>query len=509
LTSTLLKGSGFKAKAAGTGAELEPEFHSATRAEVDGAARLAAAAFDDYGRRSGKERGAFLRAIAEEIEARKAALVERAGLETALPAARLEGETARTCNQLRMFAELVEEGSWVDARLDRAQTRANGPRKPDLRSLLRPLGPVAVFGASNFPLAFSVAGGDTASALAAGCTVLVKAHPAHPGTSGLAGEAIAAAAKRCGMPEGVFALLFDAGIELGVALVEHAAVKAVGFTGSLQAGRRLMDLAAARPEPIPVYAEMGSTNPVFVLPRALAERGAEIAAGLHASITLGAGQFCTKPGLVLMPTGDHGDAAVAKLGELMAQPAKFTLLTAGIASAYAAGAAHRRAQAGVKTLAAGEGASAVLMETTAAALAADPELGEELFGPASVVVRHGGKEELLALARGLGGHLTATVHGTDEDFAEYAELFRVLEGKAGRLVVNGFPTGVEVTSAMVHGGPYPATSLPSSSVGTRAITRFTRPVCYQDVPAGALPLELRDGNPLGIARMNDGVISTQ
>lgn len=506
MNSAALHGAGFRARAAATGAELDPEFHSATRAAVDRAAERAANAFDEYRRRSGKERGGLLRAIAEEIEARKAALIARAGLETGLPEARLEGETARTCNQLRMFAELVEEGSWVDARLDRAQTRANGPRKPDLRSMLRPLGPVAVFGASNFPLAFSVAGGDTASALAAGCPVLVKAHPAHPGTSALAGEAIAAAAARCGMPAGVFALLFDAGVEVGVALVEHPAVKAVGFTGSLKAGRRLMDLAAARAEPIPVFAEMGSTNPVFVLPRALAERGAEIAAGLHASITLGAGQFCTKPGLVLVPAGASGDRAVAKLGELMAQPAKFTLLTAGISTAYAAGAAQRRARSGVTTLAAGEGSGAVLMETTATALARDPELGEELFGPAAVVVRHGGKEELLAFARGLGGHLTATVHGTEEDFAEYAELFGVLEGKAGRLVVNGFPTGVEVTSAMVHGGPYPATSLPSSSVGTRAITRFTRPVCYQDAPQAALPQELRDGNPLRIARLEEGKI---
>ncbi|MGH9394643.1 MAG: aldehyde dehydrogenase (NADP(+)) [Terriglobales bacterium] len=504
-------GAGFKAHAPAGGAELEPVFHSAAAADVARAAELAATAFETYRRCGGKERGAFLRAIAAEIEARKAALIERAEAETALPAARLEGETARTCNQLRLFAELVEEGSWVDARLDSAQARAQGPRKPDLRSLLRPLGPVAVFGASNFPLAFSVAGGDTASALAAGCPVLVKAHPAHPGTSALAGEAVVAAARRSGMPAGVFALLFDAGIEIGAALVQHAAVRAVGFTGSLRAGRRLMDLAAARPAPIPVYAEMGSANPVFVLPRALAERGLEIAQGLHTSITQGAGQFCTKPGLLLLPAGDAATPLLLRLGELMAAPTRYTLLTAAIANAYAAGAAARRAQPAVQTLAAAQPAldcGSLLMETSAAALLADPALAEELFGPAAVVVRHragaGGEAELLALARSLGGHLTATVHGTPEDLAENLELLRILEQRVGRIVINGFPTGVEVTSAMVHGGPYPATSLPSSSVGTRAITRFTRPLCYQDAPEAALPPELHAANPLGIWRLLDG-----
>ncbi len=502
------RGPSFQAINPATGAALEPAFRTAAPEDVERAAQLAAAAALDYGRRSGAEKGAFLRAIAANLEAAAPALVERAASETALPPARLQGEAARTCNQLRLFAELVEKGSWVDARLDRAQERASGPRKPDLRSLLRPVGPVAVFGSSNFPLAFSVAGGDTASALAAGNPVVVKAHPAHPGTSELAGQAIVSAARDCGLPEGVFSLLFDAGIDVGVALVQHPLIRAVGFTGSLAAGRRLMDLAAARPEPIPVFAEMSSVNPVFILPRALQSRSGAIASGLHASVTLGAGQFCTKPGLVML---DHGaEAFVAELAALMQQPAAFTLLTPGIARGYQTGARERAAHPAVRALtppaAAGVTAPA-LFQTDAAGFLAHPALAEEIFGPATLLVRHGGLSELLAVARSLRGHLTATVHGTEEDLREYADLLPILETRVGRLVLNGFPTGVEVTHAMVHGGPYPATSDGrSTSVGTQAILRFVRPVCYQDWPAFALPPELQDGNPLGIERHLDGVL---
>ncbi|HUX67413.1 MAG TPA: aldehyde dehydrogenase (NADP(+)) [Terriglobales bacterium] len=498
-------GAKFQGREAATGRGLEPWFHAATAADLERAARAADAAQADYRRRSGRERGAFLRAIAQELEAAAPELVARAGEETGLAAARLQGETARTANQLRLFAALVEEGSWVEARLDRAQERSNAPRKPELRSLLRPLGPVAVFGASNFPLAFSVAGGDTASALAAGNAVIVKAHPAHPGTSALAGEAVARAAAATGMPAGVFGLLFDDGIEVGAALVRHPLVQAVGFTGSQAAGRRLMDLAAARPEPIPVYAEMGSSNPVFVLPRALAERGEAIAQGLQASVTLGAGQFCTKPGVVVAAAGEAGEALAAKLAELMGAAPAFTLLTAGIARSFQAGKAARAGHAAVRTLAASPAANgALLLQTEAAALLADPELGEELFGPATLLVRHQGKAELLQVARALRGHLTATVHGTEADLQEYAELLEILEQKVGRVVINGYPTGVEVTHAMVHGGPYPASSSRETSVGTRAIVRFARPVCYQDMPDFALPPELQAANPLGIWRLVDG-----
>ncbi|MGH9468668.1 MAG: aldehyde dehydrogenase (NADP(+)) [Terriglobales bacterium] len=500
----------FRARNPATGAPLEPAFHAAGAEELERAGALAEAAADTYGKTSGAERGAFLRAIAEELEARKGALTGRAGLETALPEARLQGETGRTCAQLRMFAALVEEGSWVDARVDSAMAAGNAgpgaPRQPDLRSMLRSLGPVAVFGASNFPIAFSVAGGDTASALAAGNPVIVKAHPAHPGTSALAGEAICTAAARCRMPEGVFSLLLEEGIAVGAALVQHPAVRAVGFTGSLRAGRKLMDLAAARPEPIPVYAEMGSVNPVFLLPEALAQRGAEIAAGLAQSVTLGAGQFCTKPGLVLVPAGSAGDGFLRTLGSLMAEAPAFTLLTEAIARSFQAGAAARGATAHVATLArpADTALSAWLFETSAARLLEQPQLGEELFGPATLAVRYAGQEELLRVAGALGGHLTATVHGTDEDLRAQRELLTRLETHVGRLVVNGFPTGVAVSPAMVHGGPYSATSLGASSVGTRAILRFARPVCYQDMPDFALPPELQEANPLGIWRLRNG-----
>ncbi|MGH9412957.1 MAG: aldehyde dehydrogenase (NADP(+)) [Terriglobales bacterium] len=499
-------GDSFQAQNPATGALLEPLFHAASRADLEHAAALAAAAAPVFARCSGRERGAFLRAIAAAIEAVAPQLVARAGSETALPSARLQGETARTTAQLRLFADLIEEGSWVDARLDAAVALEGKPRQPDLRSMLRPIGPVAVFGASNFPLAFSVAGGDTASALAAGNPVIVKAHPAHPGTSALVGDAIRSAAERSHMPEGVFSLLFDAGIAVGAALVQHPAIRAVGFTGSLQGGRKLMDLAAARPNPIPVYAEMGSVNPLFILPHALAERGAAIAAGLAQSVTLGAGQFCTKPGLVLVPANPAGNEFMQTLSAQMAAAPAFTLLTGAIARSFQAGAAARAGAAHVATLAqpAAGALSAWLFETSADQLLQQPQLGEELFGPATLAVRHGGPEQLLALARTLSGHLTATVHATDADLRENRELLDVLAERVGRLVINGFPTGVAVTSAMVHGGPYPAASLPQSSVGTRAIVRFLRPVCYQDVPDFALPEELQEANPLGIWRLRNG-----
>jgi NADP-dependent aldehyde dehydrogenase len=485
------------------GSALEPAFLSATEADVEAAVAAAVAAAPEYAALANAERAKFLRTIADLLDANAPALIDRAHAETALPRPRLTGEVARTSGQLRLFAGVVEEGSWAMPRIDHADL-ARTPPKPDLRSMLRPLGPVAVFGASNFPLAFSVAGGDTASALAAGCPVLVKAHPAHPATSALAGESIAEAVRTCGLPGGVFSLLFDAGYEIGAALVQHPEIRAVGFTGSFRGGRALMDLAAKRKTPIPVYAEMGSTNPVFLLPGALAERAEAIATGLHGSFTLGGGQFCTKPGLVFAPPSD---AFTGRLRELTQTGPAFQLLTGGIAQALRHGAAERSALQTAAGAAPGQGFSAqtTLCETSFDRFAADPSLAEELFGPSTLLVRYESDTQILAAAEALEGHLTATVFGTDDDLTHHARLLQILETKAGRVIVNAFPTGVEVCHAMVHGGPYPATSDGrSTSVGSQAIFRFTRPVSYQGFPQSALPPALQDANPLKLLRLVDG-----
>jgi len=492
---------------------LQPGFAPATSAEIDLAAQLAVEAFAVYGRSPGKEKAKFLRAIAANIESIAAELITRAEQESALPKARLQGETARTCGQLRLFAQIVEDGSWVMARIDRPDPDRKPAPRPDIRSLLRPLGPVVVFGASNFPLAFSVAGGDTASALAAGNPVIVKAHPAHPGTSELAGQAIQQAVRECNLPEGVFSLLFDASTKVGVALVQHPLVRAVGFTGSRAGGRALMDIAAARPEPIPFFAEMGSTNPVFILPGALHERGAAIAAGLHASFTLGAGQFCTKPGMVFLSQGAEASSFSARLQQLVLETPPFNLLTAGIGAAFGSAIAHRKQDSKVQLVAeAGSPSSdrascavTSLFETDAKTFLNHPRLDAEIFGPTTLLVRDSNRHDILEIARNLEGHLTATIHGTEQDLREFADLVAILETKVGRLVFNGFPTGVEVCHAMVHGGPYPATSDGrSTSVGSQAIFRFARPVCYQGFPDQSLPDELKNENPLGIWRMVDG-----
>jgi 2,5-dioxopentanoate dehydrogenase len=505
-------GGTFRATSPATGQELEPAFVSANLHDVDLAAQLASKAFETYSRTSGRERGALLRKVAEGLEAISAEVIERANLETALPQARLQSEMARTCGQLRQFAQVAEEGSWVQARIDRADPNRKPLPKPDIRSMLRPLGPVVVFGASNFPLAFSVAGGDTASALAAGNPVIVKAHPAHPGTSELVGRAIRESVRECGLPEGMFSLLFDADITVGSELVKHPLVKACGFTGSRGAGRALMDLAAARPEPIPVFAEMSSTNPVFILPGALRERGDAIASGLHTSFTLGSGQFCTKPGMVFIPKGADSAALTQKLQALVATTAPHPLLTRGIFSAYGSAITNRKSD-GAVTLTAekvppNQGAGFVpaveLFETDADSFLAS-DLDGEIFGPTTLLVQHSNRDQVLSIARALEGHLTATIHGTEQDLSDFADLIAILESKVGRLVFNGFPTGVEVTHAMVHGGPYPSTSDGrSTSVGTAAIFRFARPVCYQGFPDSSLPDALRNSNPLGIWRMVDG-----
>jgi 2,5-dioxopentanoate dehydrogenase len=494
-----------------TGTRLEPAYHYASPEDLDRAAKLAEQASGVYSKLPGHERAVFLRHIAAGIEAIGAEIVERAHRETALPEARLKGELARTVNQLRLFAQVVEEGSWANARIDPARPERKPLPRADIRSLLRPLGPVAVFGSSNFPLAFSVAGGDTASALAAGNPVIVKAHSAHPGTSELVGQVLAGSVRACGLPGGVFALLFGAGSELGAALVAHPAVKAVGFTGSLGAGRSLMKVAASRPEPIPCFMEMSSSNPLVVLPEALATRGTQIANGLFGSFTLGVGQFCTKPGLVYLPRNEAADALVATLKSLVEQSQSSPMLTETICGNHHSGVAARKRNNAVETLAegaAGPGAgyaAPALFEVGGSQMLHSPELAHEIFGPSTLLIRYDDRDQLMALLNAVEGQLTATVHGTDADIAANADLIAVLERKAGRLLVNGFPTGVEVCHAMVHGGPFPATSESRmTSVGTQAIYRFVRPVCYQDFPQAALPDELKNENPLGIWRLIDG-----
>ena len=494
-----------------TGESLQPGYVVVSEVELNRAAGLAARAFETLGKTSGAARSVFLRKIADNIEAIGDDLAKCAPQETGLPEGRIRMETGRTCGQLRLFASVVEEGSWVDARIDHADPEREPVPKPDVRSMERPLGPVAVFCASNFPLAFSVAGGDTASAFAAGCPVVVKAHHSHPGTAELVGQAVSAAVHDCALPEGTFSLVYGPGRETGSALVRHPAIKAAGFTGSRAGGQALMKLAADRPEPIPFYAEMSSINPVFILPGAMAECPDQLAAGLHGSMTLGVGQFCTNPGLTILDGTADIEPFVAKLGELVEGSPGATMLNSGISDAYDSGADLLHQNSAVDTVALGQRAGgqcqagAALFRTSAKAFLNDESLGAELFGPSTLVVTDDGTDKMLTLARSLEGQLTATVHGTEADLRANRELLDVLERKVGRVVVNGFPTGVEVCHAMVHGGPFPATSDGrSTSVGTNAIHRFTRLVCYQGFPDALLPTELQEANPLGIRRLVDG-----
>jgi 2,5-dioxopentanoate dehydrogenase len=508
----------FRARNPATGSKLEPAFFSASLEDVDRAAHLAAEAFPAFSQLRNTDRAALLRRIASELEAMAEPITERAHLEAALPLRRLRSEMGRTCNQLRLFAGVVEEGSWVVARIDRADAGRKPIPMPDVRSMWYAIGPVAIFGASNFPLAFSVAGGDTASALAAGNPVVVKAHPAHPGTSELVGRVIRESVRAQSLPAGVFSLLLDSGTSVGSALVQHPLIKAAGFTGSLAAGRALFRLAVSRPEPIPFYGEMGSTNPLFILPGALAARGQDIATQLYKAFTLGAGQFCTKPGMVFVPQSEVTESFAADFRANVSRSSKFTLLTSGIRTAYQKEAENRKAQRGVALMAEGEQpgddpaffAGALAFETDVSTLLANSALEGELFGPSTLLVRFSSKEQILRAAQNLSGHLTATIHGTDKDLKEFSELIEILRGKVGRLVLNGYPTGVEVCHAMIHGGPYPAsTDARSTSVGTQAIYRFARPVCYQDFPDALLPDELKSANPLGIWRMVDGEFTRQ
>jgi NADP-dependent aldehyde dehydrogenase len=431
-------------------------------------------------------------------------------MESGLPEGRFAGERGRTVFQLRLFAQLLREGSWVDARIDPALPERQPLPRPDVRSMRQALGPVAVFGASNFPLAFSVAGGDTASALAAGCPVLVKAHPAHPGTCEMVAKAILTAAQKTKMPDGVFSLLHGNSTAVGMAIVKHQAVKAVGFTGSYRGGKAIFDTAALRPEPIPVFAEMGSTNPVFILPEALEKDGSHIAKGLSASVTLGVGQFCTNPGLTIVEKTAKGEAFLQDLAQNLQSTEAGVMLTGSIHEAYRQGIGLLAQQHGVQHLTPGEQAgakrgAAQLLSVGATDFLSNKKLEEEVFGPSTLAVQAGSREELLAVANSLGGHLTASVFGTPKDLEDHTDLLELLEQKVGRLIINAYPTGVEVCHAMVHGGPFPATTdSRSTSVGTAAIQRFTRPVCYQGFPQNLLPDELKDGNPLHIWRLWDG-----
>ena len=508
---------GFTATSPLDGRELPGRFCLASLADADAAMQAAAAAADPLAATTGEARAAFLERIGDEIMALGDAIIERAGLETGLPAARLTGERLRTVNQLRLFAALARDGSWVDARIDRAQSDRQPLPRPDLRRMKRPLGPVVVFGSSNFPLAFSVAGGDTASALCTGNPVVVKGHRAHPGTSELVAGAIQRAAAASGMPAGTFSMLHGEGSLVGTALVRHPAARAVGFTGSRAAGRALCDAAAARPDPIPVFAEMSSLNPVFLLPGAIADRGGEIAKGFVASMTLGVGQFCTKPGLAFAVAGADLDRFKAAVAEAIAASPPASMLSADIRAAFEHGRDAACAAQGAAVIArsataadqAKTQAAGIVVAAEVEAFLANPVLAEEVFGPFSLVVAVPSLETLTAVAGRLEGQLTATLHGTPRDLEAAGALLDILATKAGRVIVNGFPTGVEVCHAMQHGGPWPATSdVRFTSVGAAALERFVRPVCYQDVPDALLPPALRNANPLGIDRLVDGVRST-
>jgi NADP-dependent aldehyde dehydrogenase len=490
----------FYAHDAETGARLDPPYPSSSLDDVAAACAAAADAFDAYRATGAAARAAFLEAIGEEIMALGDALLDRAVKESGLPLARLTGERGRTVNQLRLFAETVRDGRWLGIRVDPALPDRQPLPRPDLRMRKIPLGPVAVFGASNFPLAFSTAGGDTAAAFAAGCPVIVKGHPAHPGADAMVAEAIGTAAKRAGMPDGVFGHVRGPGNDLGAALVADPRIAAVGFTGSRGGGLALMRIAETRETPIPVFAEMSSINPVILLPSALAARGAALGEAFVGSLTMGAGQFCTNPGLVLAIEGDGLDAfitaAAAKLGGHAPQP----MLTGGIRSAFAQGTAALAANDRVEQVASGLEGDGVtremarLFSTSATAFLADPALSHEVFGASSLIVRCKDSGELIAVLESLEGQLTATLHLDDADVETARPLIPVLERKAGRILANGWPTGVEVAHAMVHGGPFPATSDGrSTSVGTLAIDRFLRPVCYQDLPAALLSPMLADG----------------
>ena len=496
-----------------TGEAFGVSFYEATAEEVDDACWLADQAYNDLRVTSAATRGGLLDAIADEIMALGDELLERAHTETGLPMGRITGERGRAVNQTRLFAKLVREGSWVDARIDLGNPDRTPFPNPDVRSMLTGIGPVAVFGASNFPLAIGVAGTDTIAALGAGCPVVVKAHPGHPGTSELLGRAIQKAVQDSGVPVGSFSMVHGKGYDVGLNLVRHKAIKAVAFTGSLTGGRALFDAAAQREDPIPVYAEMGSTNPVFLLPGALKKRASQIAQGYIQSVNLGVGQFCTNPGIICGVNGDDFDTFSNEAMQLASNVDSSTMLHEGIFHGYKSGVSKLLEHEGVNLLderfsSAGHEinqAKCVLLQTHVRVLETSEHiLEQEVFGPASMLVTCDSVHDMIDIADKLEGHLTATVHGTEEDLATHSALLRILEKKVGRLIFNGFPTGIEVCAAMHHGGPYPATTdCHFTSIGTGAILRFGRPICYQNFPEAALPVELKNKNSAGIWRLVD------
>lgn len=502
-----------KAVNASTGAAIEPAFGGATADDLERACALAWTAFDQYRETSPEARATFLETIAQNILDIGDDLIERCMMESGLPRARIEGERGRTVGQLRMFAGVVRNGDFLGVRIDPAQPERKPLPRVDLRLRHIGVGPVAVFGASNFPLAFSVAGGDTASALAAGCPVIVKAHSAHPGTSELVGRALQKAVKDCGMPEGTFSLLFDSGRDIGQGLVKDNRIKAAGFTGSRGGGTALMKLAAARTEPIPVYAEMSSINPVLLFPSALKNRAEGIAKAFVGSLVMGAGQFCTNPGLLLAIDGPELDAFIAAAATALKETAAQTMLTPGICKAYQGAVTRAAEHTGVTTAARGveqkgenQGQSALFV-TTADEFRKSHELQEEIFGASSLVVRCPNLAAMRELIESLEGQLTAALHIDEADHADARTFLPALERRTGRILVNGFGTGVEVGHAMVHGGPYPSTADGrSTSVGSLAINRFLRPVSYQDLPDALLPDALKTENPLGLNRRIDGTL---
>jgi 2,5-dioxopentanoate dehydrogenase len=490
---------------------ISSDFYEASVDEIDKAVAKASKAFLQYRLLPGKHKADFLLKLAEAIESAKDELIPLAMQETHLPEARLNGELQRTTNQIKLFAQLLTSGSWVNAIIDTALPDRKPLPKPDIRQMQIALGVVGVFGASNFPFAFSVAGGDTISALAAGCTVVYKAHPGHPATSEKVGLLINTVAQEMKLPDGVFSFLQGETHQVGQALVAHPLVNAIAFTGSYYGGKALFDAVAKRKEPIPVYAEMGSVNPVFILPEMLATKGSEVADALAASNLLGTGQFCTNPGIMVQLQSKEGQAFVSRFGDQIKDAGCGGMLTGSIYQGYARGIEKLSSFADVELVARGKesdglhAATPHLYHTTAAVFLQHAELMEEVFGPSSIHVTAQNKDELLAIAHQLTGQLTVSIWATDKDLEEYSDLISILELKAGRIIYNAVPTGVEVTHAMVHGGPYPATTDSKfTSVGSNAIYRFTRPVCYQSIPQKYLPGELKDENPLSIWRIVNG-----
>lgn len=490
------------------GQALPDLYVKASLDDVEKACRLAKKASLELGQLDGKRKSSFLIELAQQVESLEEEVVLTMSSETGLPEARVRAETMRTCGQLRMFAKLVAVGDWVDARIDRAQPNRKPLPKPDMRSMLRPIGPIAVFCASNFPLAFSVAGGDSASAWAAGCPVIVKAHHAHPGTALLIGQAVVRAIKKWGLPEGSFSLIFGDGKKVGRSLAQNSCIQAIGFTGSRSGGQALFDLANAREDPIPVFAEMSSVNPLFVFPGMSDQGIEEFSDGLTTSVTLGVGQFCTNPGIVFYPRGKIGNKFISSFSEKMKAFVPSPMLHEGIRKAYCEGFDDLASSSEVEIIykkepseAVGVHAGAGILATTIEFFKRKTSLWNEVFGPSTLLVSYQEVDELLEIAKDMDGQLTASLFGNSSDLDSYSDLVLCLETKVGRLLFNEFPTGVEVCRSIVHGGPFPATTDGrSTSVGEGAILRFARPVCYQGFPDDLLPMELREDNPLGLKR---------